>query len=127
VRLTLHNALGAPAPAGGYSQAAEISDAKRVVFVSGQIPVTQAGEVPATFAEQCRLVWRNVEQQLAAAGMSLDDVVKATTYLSDRRFAEENGVIRREILGERRPALTVVITEIFDPAWRLEIEAIAAK
>jgi 2-iminobutanoate/2-iminopropanoate deaminase len=52
--------------------------------------------------------------------------VKVTTYLSDRRFGFENGELRREILGDRTPALTVIIAAIFDDSWLLEIEAIAA-
>jgi len=32
----------------------------------------------------------------------------------------------RQILREHRPTLTVIVADIFDPAWRLEIEAIAA-
>jgi enamine deaminase RidA (YjgF/YER057c/UK114 family) len=68
----------------------------------------------------------NVEAQLRAAGMSLDNLVKVTTFLSDRRYGMENRAVRMEVLGERRPALTVVITGIFDDAWLIEIEAVAA-
>lgn len=34
--------------------------------------------------------------------------------------------VRNEVLGGHHPALTVVIAEIFDPRWLLEIEAVAA-
>jgi 2-iminobutanoate/2-iminopropanoate deaminase len=119
------NAPDAPAPIGGYSQALEVAGAERLLFISGQIPATSDGAVPAGFAEQCRLIWRNIEAQLRAAGMGLDNLVKVTIYLSDRRYAAENRAVRREVLGERAPALTVIIAEIFDPAWLLEIEAIA--
>jgi hypothetical protein len=34
--------------------------------------------------------------------------------------------LRQEILGDRSPALTIVIAGIFDSAWLLEIEAVAA-
>ena len=121
------NADAAPAPVGGYSQAIEISGARRVVYVSGQIPTAKDGTVPNSFSEQARLVWRNIEAQLQAADMSLENLVKVTTFLSDRKFADENGAIRREVLREHAPALTVLIAGIFDPAWLLEIEAIAAE
>ena len=116
----------APVAAGGYSQAVEVLDARRTLYVSGQIPVSATGVVPATFCEQCRLVWRNLEAQLRAADMTFDNLVKVTTFLSDRRFGDENGVVRREILGDRSPALTVIVADIYDDAWLLEIEAIAA-
>lgn len=49
-----------------------------------------------------------------------------TTFLGGRDIASVNSDVRREFLSDHRPALTVVIAEIFDPAWLLEIEAIAA-
>jgi 2-iminobutanoate/2-iminopropanoate deaminase len=83
--------------------------------------------VPAAFADQCRLVWRNVEAQLRAAGMGLGDIVKVTTFLSDRADAAENSAIRQEVLAGLTPALTIIIAGIYDPAWLLEIEVIGAR
>jgi 2-iminobutanoate/2-iminopropanoate deaminase len=120
------NAPDAPEAAGGYAQALLVSGATRQLFISGQIPVVRDGTVPESFAEQSRLAWRNVEAQLRAAGMTLDNLVKVTTFLSDRRYAAESRQTRSEILGDRKVALSVVIAGIFDEAWLLEIEAIAA-
>jgi 2-iminobutanoate/2-iminopropanoate deaminase len=120
------NASQAPLALGGYAQAVEVANPARTLYVSGQIPVSRDGVVPETFREQCQLAWRNLEFQLRAADMTFDNLVKVTTFLSDRRFGDENGEVRREVLGDRSPALTVVITGIFDRAWLLEIEAIAA-
>ncbi len=116
----------APEAAGGYAQALLVSGASRQLYISGQIPSTRDGTVPESFAEQSRLVWRNIEAQLHAAGMTLDNLVKVTTFLSDRRYAVESRQSRKEILGDRKVALSVVIAGIFDEAWLLEIEAIAA-
>ena len=118
-------ALEAPSASGGYSQAVEVADVSRTLYVSGQIPISGDGAVPSTFHDQCELVWRNLTAQLRAADMTLDNLVKVTTYLSDRRFADENARVRRAVLANCSPALTVVIAGIFDPAWLLEIEAIA--
>lgn len=81
--------------------------------------------MPDDFGSQCRLVWKNLESQLLAAGMSLDNLVKVTTFLSDRRYALENTQIRKEALAGGAPALTLVIADIFDKKWLVEIEAIA--
>ena len=116
----------APKPAGGYAQAVAVSGATRTLHVSGQIPVDVEGNCPSGFAEQARLAWSNVLAQLAAAGMGVENLVKVTTFLSDRRYALENRQVRQEVLGSHRPALTVIITGIFDEAWLLEIEAVAA-
>jgi 2-iminobutanoate/2-iminopropanoate deaminase len=113
-------------PAGGYAQVCEVSGAQRFAFVSGQIPQSLDGTVPSTFDEQCRQVWRNIEAQLAAADMTIANLVKVTTYLSDRKYNLANRTIRNEVLGDHAPALTVIIADIFDSEWLLEIEAIAA-
>ena len=120
------NAPDAVQPTGNYPQAVEVSGAQRLLFISGQIPVRADGEVPKEFKEQARLAWANVEAQLRAAGMSLDNLVKVTIFLSERAYSTENREVRRAVLGDRAVALTVIITGIFDAAWLLEIEAIAA-
>jgi enamine deaminase RidA (YjgF/YER057c/UK114 family) len=116
----------APEAAGGYAQALLVSGTTRQLYISGQIPSTRDGVVPDSFAEQSLLAWHNVEAQLHAAGMTLDNLVKVTTFLSDRRYAAESRRTRKEILGDRKVALTVIVAGIFDEAWLLEIEAIAA-
>jgi enamine deaminase RidA (YjgF/YER057c/UK114 family) len=120
------NAADAPQPPSRYAQAVEVTGVKRLLFVSGQIPVRPDGTVPSTFMEQARQAWTNVEAQLRAAGMSLGNLVKVTIFLSDRAYSLENRAVRQEVLGDREVALTVIITGIFDAAWLLEIEAIAA-
>jgi 2-iminobutanoate/2-iminopropanoate deaminase len=109
-----------------YCQAHEVSGHARLLFISGQVPADADGQVPADFKAQCRLAWANVQAQLKAADMTLDDLVKVTVFLADRRHRQANYEVRHEILGARSPALTIIITGIYDEAWLLEIEAVAA-
>lgn len=120
------NAPDAPQPLGGYVQAMEVSGAQRLLFVSGQIPTEVDGTLPEGFADQARLAWRNVLAQLAAAGMGLDNLVKVTIFLSDRKYTPEYRAVRQEVLQGREIGLTTIITGIFDEKWLLEIEAVAA-
>lgn len=108
-----------------YSQAIEVRGATRTVFVSGQIPVARDGTVPASFSDQARQAWANVDAQLRAADMRLDNIVKVTIFLAGREYSQENSAVRKEVLGGKEPALTVIICEIFDENWFLEIEATA--
>ena len=119
------NATDGPAASGGYSQAFEVEGARRILHVSGQIPVEADGSVPKEFETQARLTWKNIERQLVAAGMGLENIVKHTTYLSSREYRAANSKVRQEVLGRFSPALTVIIADIFDESWLLEIEAIA--
>ena len=117
---------GSPPVEGAYPQAVETTGATRWLHLSGQIPVAPDGSLAADFAGQCDQVWDNIETQLAAAGMTLDNLVKVTTFLSDRAYALENREVRVRRLTGRQPALTVIVTGIFDEAWLVEIEAVAA-
>lgn len=120
------NAPDAPQPVGGYAQAMEVTGATRILYVSGQIPAAADGSVPELFEDQCRLAWQNVIAQLNAAGMTLDNLVKVTIFLSDRKHIADYRRVRQEVLQGRQVGLTTIITGIFDERWLLEIEAVAA-
>jgi len=119
------NSNMAPASAGGYSQAIEVSGSTRTLYISGQIPVDQNGNLPETFAEQAECAWSNVKAQLNAANMTIENLVKITIFLSDRKYNQANRDARAAALDGIRPALTVVIADIFDEKWLLEIEGVA--
>ena len=119
------NAPDAPAPAGTYTQAVEITGATRTLFISGQVGVDAKGNVPEDVAAQAKLAWANLQAQLHAAGMNLDNVVKITTILTDLGNMTETRRIRTEVMGDRRPASTLIVAGLANPAWKLEVEAIA--
>jgi len=112
---------------GAYSQALEVTGTSRRLYISGQAPVTVDGTVPDTFKEQAETVWCNILAQLHAADMSAEHIVKATTYLTDRKYREENRDIRQKMLNGHTFALTVVLAGMFEDGWLLEIDAIAEK
>ncbi len=126
MKLTPINAPDAPQPLGGYVQAMEVTGAARTLYISGQIPETVNGNVPERFEDQARLVWQNVIAQLRAADMTLDNLVKVTIFLSDRKYTADYRKVRQDVLQGRQIGLTTIITGIFDEKWLLEIEAIAA-
>ena len=115
-----------PKPIGGYAQAFCVPPGTGLLFVSGQTPVDSEGVTPFGFEAQCRQTWRNLVTVLRAADLDVTALVKVTTYLSDRKYADQNSQVRREVLGAHRPALTVIIADIFDGGWLIEMEAIAA-
>jgi len=116
---------GVSPPVGGYSHGVIVPAGARMLFISGQIPETPDGEVPVEFAEQATAAWQNIKNILLAADMQMSNLVKVTTFLTDRAQAEENGAIRRKFLGEHNSTLTVMVAATLDPRWLLEIEAIA--
>lgn len=109
-----------------YAEACEVSGFSRLLFISGQVPADADDKVPADYRDQYRLAWSNIQRQLKAAGMTFDNLVKFTIFLSDRSLIAKSAGLRKEILGDREPAMTIIIAGIYDEAWLLEIEAVAA-
>jgi 2-iminobutanoate/2-iminopropanoate deaminase len=119
--ITTQNAPGAIGP---YSQAIK---AGGMVFCSGQIPTDPAtGQfVSDSVGEQTEQVLKNLSEVLAAAGASLNDVVKTTVFLADMNdFAEMNEVYGR-FFSENKPARATVEAARLPRDARVEIECIA--
>jgi enamine deaminase RidA (YjgF/YER057c/UK114 family) len=74
-----------PNTESAFAEACEVSGFSRLLFISGQVPADDQQVVPPDYPSQYRLAWANVEHQLKAAGMSFDNLVKATIFLSDRK------------------------------------------
>ena len=60
-----------------------------------------------------------------ASVLTLRHRTKVTVYLADRAYREANSRIRAEVLGDHRPAVTIIITGIYSEEWLLEIEKVA--
>lgn len=127
IHIVSHDPATVCPPAGGYSLGLEVTQHRRLLFVSGQVPEASDGSVPEGFEAQCEQAWLNVMEVLAAAGLGVAHLVKVTTFLTDRTQVMTNRTIRRKMLGGHRPALTVMIAETVDSKWLLEIEALAAE
>ena len=121
-----HNPESIAAPLGGYSHAVEVGPGARWLYISGTIPERPDGTVPSGFDAQCNAIWDNLEAILRSAGMTVVNLVKVTTYLTDRAQATENREIRTRRLQGAKPALTVVVLQTLDAEWLLEIDAVAA-
>jgi len=119
------NAKLAPQPASAYCQAVEVTGSVRILYISGQLGMDTDGTTPSTMAGQARLAWRNVAAQLSEAGMGFDNLVKVTMIIPDAAEIPASRPARAEALGDRRPASTLIVAGLANPAWKIEIEAIA--
>jgi 2-iminobutanoate/2-iminopropanoate deaminase len=114
----------APGAIGPYSQAVR---AGNMIFLSGQIPIDpQTGQfVSDDVAEQTEQVMKNLSAVLAAAGASLNNVVKTTVFLADMNdFTAMNEVYGR-YFSENKPARATVQAARLPRDARIEIECIA--
>ncbi len=115
----------APAPFQGapYNQAIRVGD---LVFVAGQLGLEPGDTaVDGDIATQTEQVMRNLAAILAAAGSSLDKLVKTTVYLQRLDdFASMNEVYARHV-GDRPPARATVEVARLPSGALVEIEAVA--
>lgn len=116
---------GVAPPGGHFSHA--ITGSGRWLFVAGQVPLTPDGTLAGSDSTaQATQVLDNLRAVVAAAGGSLDDVVKTTVFLTDLADRGPVGEVRRRVFTDPPPANTlVVVSSLADPAFRVEIEAIA--
>jgi enamine deaminase RidA (YjgF/YER057c/UK114 family) len=105
----------------GYSRAVQVDDR---VWVSGTAPIMPAdADPPAGAYEQARRCLEIIEQALAEAGATLDDVVRTRIYVVDAGLIDEVGRAHGEAFARARPATTGIVTQLLDPRWLVEIEA----
>jgi enamine deaminase RidA (YjgF/YER057c/UK114 family) len=108
-------------PTIGFSRAVRVGDR---VIVSGTGPVVPAGKCADDVSVQARRCFEIIETALEEAGASLRDVVRTRMYITAAEYADAVGEVHGAVLGAVRPAATmVVVTELLDPAWKVEIEA----
>jgi 2-iminobutanoate/2-iminopropanoate deaminase len=116
----------APQALGPYSAAVRVGT---FTYCSGQTPIDPAtGELVEGCAGcQTRQVLTNLSAVLEADGLTLNDVVKTTVFLTDMAdFAKMNGVYA-EFFAEPFPARSTVAVAGLPKDARVEIEAIATR
>ena len=111
------------APKFPFSSAIRAGD---YIFVSGQVGHTDAqGREITGVKTQVKQCLENMKRVLAAAGLSLDDVVKVTIFLrNEKDFAKMNEVYQSYFTKDR-PARSTVIAGLAHPSMLIEMECIA--
>ena len=98
-----------------------------MLFCSGQIPVNpETGTVPEGIKAQTAQSLANVKALLAAAGASIENVVKTTVFLADMSLFGEMNEVYAENFKEPFPARSAVAVRELPKQVLVEIEVIAA-
>ena len=114
----------APGAIGPYSQAIRANGS--FVFLSGQIPLTPAGElVTGDITAQTEQVMINIKGVLDAAGLTFANIVKTTIFLSSMdHFAAVNAVYGSYFEADP-PARSTVAVAGLPRGVDVEIETVA--
>lgn len=122
----IHNPTdGIYAATDDYVHALEVRNPARMLFVAGTMGLEADGAAGAGLERQLELVWSNLRTILAAADMTIDNIVRLTSYLRDPAYAEANGAARVKALGDRRIPTTAIIVQTLADDWLIELEIIA--
>ena len=115
----------APVARGHYSQAIVH---RGLVYVAGQLPIDphDPDKRLADFESQARRVIENVIAIVEAAGSSRERILRATVYIADVAHWPAFNKVYAEMLGDHRPARTVVPVPHLHYGYLVEMDAIAA-
>ena len=114
----------APAAVGPYSQAVRIGS---TVYCAGQIPLDpKSGQIVSKdISEQTRRVLDNISAILRAEGLSFENIVKTTIFLTDLADFQTVNEIYASYFKQAPPARSTVQVTALPKGARIEIEAIA--
>ena len=111
-----------------YSHVVEVRGPGRMIFVSGQLARDRDGNVVGRgdMRAQLRQVGENIKAALAAAGASLNDLVKTTTFVTDIEEYFKHVDVRMEYFGPALPTSTTVeVRKLAHADFLVEVEVLA--
>lgn len=125
------NAKDAAAKLGAYSHGYKIDMGDgEIIFTTGQIALDKDGNVVGlnNIEAQTEFVFQSLQNILKEAGASLDDVVKATIYVTDINDFAKISPIRNKYFKNSQPVSTLVeVSKLVKEGCKIEIEVIAVK
>jgi len=104
-----------------------VVEGQRMIFVAGQLARDAQGNVvgKGDMRTQLRQVGENITAALAAAGATLNDIVKTTTYVTDIDEFFRHVDVRMEYFGALPTSTTVEVRRLAHPDCLVEIEVLA--
>lgn len=110
----------------GYSQATVVAPNAKVIYVAGQIGITNEG--PNDFKHQVDLAFENMIAALEAAGGRIENVVKITLLIKDYDEEKLKYMVtkRRQVFGKNPPAsILIPVPRLAFDSLKFEIDAVA--
>ena len=110
-----------------YSHVVVVEGGGRTVFIAGQLARDRDGNVvgKGDMRAQIRQVGDNITAALAAAGATLDDLVKTATYVTDIEEFFRHIDVRTAYFGALPTSTTVEVRRLAQPDFLIEVDAIA--
>jgi enamine deaminase RidA (YjgF/YER057c/UK114 family) len=110
----------------GYSRAVIDGDFAFVAGTTGYDYATMT--MPADVTSQSRNCFRTIEAALKEGGFAMADIVRATYYVTDAKDVDAHFAVCGEVLGDIRPAATLlIVVGLARPEMKVEIEVTAKR
>jgi enamine deaminase RidA (YjgF/YER057c/UK114 family) len=110
----------------GFSRAVIDGDFAFVAGTTGYDYTTMI--MPPDVTSQSRNCFKTIEAALKEGGFAMTDIVRATYYVTDVNYADEHFKVCGEVLGDIRPAATLlVVAGLLKPEMKIEIEVTAKR
>jgi len=109
----------------GYSRAVVVGNQCHVSGVTGYDYTTM--RLPEDAAEQTRNCLSTIEQVLEEAGFAMQDIVRMRYIIPNRQDVPAITPVLGQAMADIRPAATMILADLMEPAMKVEIEATAIK
>ena len=113
----------------GFSQGWRVEEPKTLLFVAGQVPVDDSGQVvgEGDLEAQVRQVFLNVGRVLEQAGMTFDNLVQVAVYMTDISQLRTYARVRDEFVNTNSPpaSTALAVAGFALPGMMVEVNAIA--
>jgi enamine deaminase RidA (YjgF/YER057c/UK114 family) len=93
------------------------------VIVSGTAPVWPDGSINDDAYAQAKRCFEIIEAALAELGGRMEDVVRTRMYVTGLAWVDAVSRAHAEAMAAARPAATMVIAQLLNEHWKVEIEA----
>lgn len=109
----------------GYSRAVIMGNRAYVSGTTGYDYASMA--MPESVEAQARNALATIEAALKEGGFTMGDVVRARYIVTDRAHAAPVFAVLGEVFGAVRPAATMIVADLIEPAMKVEIEVTAER
>lgn len=114
-------------PFAPYSHAVLVPEGQKLVFCSGQLGIDVNGRIPLDCGAQTELIFANIAEILAEAGLGLEHIIRINAFVTGREHLKPYMDVRNRLFTAPLPASTLMIVSGFArPEFVVEIEAVAA-
>jgi 2-iminobutanoate/2-iminopropanoate deaminase len=114
---------GAPTPTGPFNHAVRCGN---LVFTSGQAGRNRETGQMGDIADQTRRCIGNIAAILAAAGTSLEHVLKVSAFLRSPADRAAFNAVYEELMPRPYPARTAAFCDLGNPDMLVELDVVAA-